>query len=116
MQVLTKEKAPRYRRPEGATSYLLASPRTSQAKHLTTLPPKSWFGGNNLVRALEHGQALRDLGAAVYEFDTVAMYGNDVSRIEQQKRASQGERNVERFFKTKRQPEGNDKSADDQGA
>src|SRR5437773_6688397 len=36
VQVLTKEKAPRYRRPEGATSYLLASPRTSQAKHLTT--------------------------------------------------------------------------------
>jgi len=36
VQVLTKDKAPRYRRPEGATSYLLASPRTSQAKHLTT--------------------------------------------------------------------------------
>src|SRR5437899_400767 len=36
VQVLTKEKAPRYRRPEGALSYLLASPRTSQAKHLTT--------------------------------------------------------------------------------
>ena len=36
MQVLSKEKAPRYRRPEGATSYLLASPRTSQARHLTT--------------------------------------------------------------------------------
>ena len=36
MQILTKVKAPRYTRPEGITSYLLASPRTSQAKHLTT--------------------------------------------------------------------------------
>ena len=36
MQVLSKAKAPRSRRPEGITSYLLASPRTSQAKHLTT--------------------------------------------------------------------------------
>ncbi len=36
MQVLSKGKAPRYRKPEGVTSYLLASPRTSHAKHLTT--------------------------------------------------------------------------------
>jgi mannose-6-phosphate isomerase-like protein (cupin superfamily) len=36
MQILRKAKAPRYCRPEGITSYLLASPRTSQAHHLTT--------------------------------------------------------------------------------
>jgi len=36
VQILKKVKAPRYTRPEGVTSYLLASPRTSQAKHLTT--------------------------------------------------------------------------------
>lgn len=36
MHVLKKETAPRYRRPEGITSYLLASPRTGSAQHLTT--------------------------------------------------------------------------------
>jgi mannose-6-phosphate isomerase-like protein (cupin superfamily) len=36
MHVLKKETAPRYIRPEGITSYLLASPRTSTAEHLTT--------------------------------------------------------------------------------
>ena len=36
MHVLKKESAPRYTRPEGITSYLLASPRTSSAEHLTT--------------------------------------------------------------------------------
>ena len=36
MKVLTKKSAPRYRRPEGITSYLLASPRTVDASHLTT--------------------------------------------------------------------------------
>ena len=43
----------------------------------TTLPPAGWFGGNNLVRAREHATALRELGAAVYEFDTAAVYAND---------------------------------------
>ena len=36
MHVLKKVTAPRYTRPEGITSYLLASPRTSSAEHLTT--------------------------------------------------------------------------------
>jgi mannose-6-phosphate isomerase-like protein (cupin superfamily) len=36
MQVLKKETAPRYTRPEGITSYLLASPWTISAEHLTT--------------------------------------------------------------------------------
>jgi mannose-6-phosphate isomerase-like protein (cupin superfamily) len=36
MHVLKKETSPRYTRPEGITSYLLASPRTSSAERLTT--------------------------------------------------------------------------------
>src|SRR5207302_1011155 len=36
MHIHKKETAPRYLRPEGITSYLLASPRTSSAEHLTT--------------------------------------------------------------------------------
>lgn len=36
MHVLKKATAPRYMRPEGITSYLLASPRTCHAEHLTT--------------------------------------------------------------------------------
>ena len=36
MQVFKKETAPRYIRPEGVTSHLLASARTSSAEHLTT--------------------------------------------------------------------------------
>jgi len=36
MRVLRKRTAPRYKRPEGIVSYLLASARTSDAEHLTT--------------------------------------------------------------------------------
>jgi len=36
MKILKRKTAPRYVREEGITSYLLASPRTSDAKHLTT--------------------------------------------------------------------------------
>lgn len=36
MHVVKKATAPRYQRPEGITSYLLASPRTTSAVHLTT--------------------------------------------------------------------------------
>ena len=51
MQILTKAKAPRYTRPEGITSYLLASPRTSQAKHLTTTLVQIDPGGGQRVHA-----------------------------------------------------------------
>lgn len=37
MHVQKKEIAPRYIRPEGITSHLLASPRTCNAEHLTGL-------------------------------------------------------------------------------
>ena len=36
MKILKKETAPRYKRPEGIISYLLASSRTSDAEFLTT--------------------------------------------------------------------------------
>src|SRR5437762_2328797 len=36
MHILKKKTAPRYVRSEGITSYLLASPRTSRAEHMTT--------------------------------------------------------------------------------
>jgi len=36
MKILKKETAPRYMREEGISSYLLASPRTSDAEYLTT--------------------------------------------------------------------------------
>jgi glycosyl transferase family 1 len=53
---------------------------------VTTLPPKHFFGGNNLLRAREHCDALRNLGAVVYEFDTAAVYARDLSEIHRQKR------------------------------
>ena len=34
--ILNKKTAPRYKRVEGIVSYLLASPRTSDSRHLTT--------------------------------------------------------------------------------
>ena len=36
MVILKKITAPRYKRPGGVVSYLLASPRTSDSQHLTT--------------------------------------------------------------------------------
>jgi mannose-6-phosphate isomerase-like protein (cupin superfamily) len=36
MHVLQKKTAPRYKRPDGTVSYLLASARTSDAEHITT--------------------------------------------------------------------------------
>ncbi len=51
MQILSKAKAPRYCRPEGITSYLLASPRTSQAKHLTTTLVQVESGGEQRLHS-----------------------------------------------------------------
>jgi mannose-6-phosphate isomerase-like protein (cupin superfamily) len=57
VQVLSKANAPRYRRPEGITSYLLASPRTSQAKHLTTTLVQIEPGGEQRVHGHPPEQA-----------------------------------------------------------
>ena len=51
MQILSKSKAPRYTRPEGILSYLLASPRTSQAHHLTTTLVQVEPGGEQKVHS-----------------------------------------------------------------
>lgn len=49
MKILRKDKAPRYTRTEGITSYLLASPRTSDAKFLTTTLVEITPGGEQRV-------------------------------------------------------------------
>jgi len=51
MHVLKKETAPRYVRPEGITSYLLASPRTSSAEHLTTTLAVIQPGGEQRIHS-----------------------------------------------------------------
>jgi hypothetical protein len=51
MHVLKKETAPRYTRPEGITSYLLASPRTSGAEHLTTTLAVLQPGGEQRIHS-----------------------------------------------------------------
>jgi mannose-6-phosphate isomerase-like protein (cupin superfamily) len=51
MQVLKKETAPRYMRPEGITSYLLASPRTTGAEHITTTLAMIQQGGEQRIHS-----------------------------------------------------------------
>jgi mannose-6-phosphate isomerase-like protein (cupin superfamily) len=53
MHILQRETAPRYVRPEGITSYLLASPRTSEAEHLTTTLVEVQPGGEQRLHS--HG-------------------------------------------------------------
>jgi mannose-6-phosphate isomerase-like protein (cupin superfamily) len=51
MHVPKKETAPRYTRPEGITSYLLASPRTSNSEHLTTTLAVIQPGGEQRIHS-----------------------------------------------------------------
>lgn len=51
MQVFKKESAPRYIRPEGITSHLLASPRTCNAEYLTTTLAVIQPGGEQRVHS-----------------------------------------------------------------
>lgn len=51
MDVLKKDTAPRYIRPEGITSYLLASPRTCNAEHLTTTLAVIQPGGEQRIHS-----------------------------------------------------------------
>lgn len=51
MIVLKKHTAPRYIRKEGITSYLLASPRTSDAEHLTTTVVAIRAGGQQRIHS-----------------------------------------------------------------
>ena len=49
MKILQTRTAPRYRRAEGITSYLLASPRTAGAEHLTVTLVEIDPGGRQRV-------------------------------------------------------------------
>ena len=49
MNILQRDTAPRYRRPEGITSYLLASSRTCGALHLTTTLVEIEPGGEQRI-------------------------------------------------------------------
>jgi mannose-6-phosphate isomerase-like protein (cupin superfamily) len=49
VNILKRETAPRYRRSEGITSYLLASPRTCGAGHLTTTLVEIAPGGHQRI-------------------------------------------------------------------
>jgi mannose-6-phosphate isomerase-like protein (cupin superfamily) len=49
VKILQKETAPRYRRPAGITSYLLASPRTCGSSHLTTTLVEIESGGEQRI-------------------------------------------------------------------
>ena len=49
MKILHRKSAPRYIRREGIISYLLASPRTSDAKYLTTSLVEIEPGGNQRI-------------------------------------------------------------------
>jgi len=51
MHVLQKETAPRYVRPEGITSHLLASSRTCKAEHLTTTLAVIQPGGEQRIHS-----------------------------------------------------------------
>lgn len=51
MNVLSTATAPRYQRPEGITSYLLASPATSRARHLTTTLVRLDAGGEQRIHS-----------------------------------------------------------------
>lgn len=51
MHVLNKATAPRYIRPEGITSYLLASPRTSNTEYLTTTLAVLQPGGEQRIHS-----------------------------------------------------------------
>ena len=51
MHVLTKDTAPRYVRPEGITSYLLVSSRTSSAEYLTTTLAVIQPGGEQRIHS-----------------------------------------------------------------
>lgn len=56
MKVLLSEQAPRYVRPEGITSYLLASARTCDAAMLTTTVVELAPGGHQRVHSHEPEQ------------------------------------------------------------
>lgn len=76
MHILKKESAPRYRRPEGITSYLLASPRTSGAEHLTTTLAVIEAGGEQRVHSHRPEQVY-----FILEGSGLMTVGDEVQRV-----------------------------------
>jgi mannose-6-phosphate isomerase-like protein (cupin superfamily) len=80
MHVLKKETSPRYTRPEGITSYLLASPRTSSAEHLTTTLAVIQPGGEQRLHShrpeqvyfILEGRGLMTVGSETQRYATSA--------------------------------------------
>ena len=62
MNISRKEKSPHYRRPGGIASYLLASPRTSNSRFLTTTLVEIQPGGEQRVHQHNPEQVYYVLG------------------------------------------------------
>jgi mannose-6-phosphate isomerase-like protein (cupin superfamily) len=77
MHVLKKETAPRYIHPEGITSYLLASPRTSGAEHLTTTLAVIQPGGEQRLHSHRPEQVY-----FILDGSGLMTVGNETQRVE----------------------------------
>ena len=76
MHILKKETAPRYIRPEGITSYLLASPRTSSAEHLTTTLAVIQSGGEQRIHSHQPEQVY-----FILEGNGLMTVGDEMQRV-----------------------------------
>lgn len=76
MQVIKKEAAPRYQRSEGITSYLLASPRTTSAVHLTTTLAVIEPGGEQRIHSHSPEQVY-----FILEGSGLMSVGNETQRV-----------------------------------
>ncbi len=76
MRILKKQTSPRYLRPEGITSYLLASPRTSGAEHLTTTLAVIEPGGEQRIHSHRPEQVY-----FILEGNGLMTVGNETQRV-----------------------------------
>ena len=74
--ILKKESAPRYIHPEGITSYLLASPRTCNAEHLTTTLAVIQPSGEQRIHSHQPEQVY-----SILEGSGVMMVGDETQRV-----------------------------------
>lgn len=76
MKILRKPTAPRYERDEGITSYLLASPRTADARHLTTTLVEIVPGGSQRIHSHEPEQVY-----FILEGSGIMTVGDETARV-----------------------------------
>jgi mannose-6-phosphate isomerase-like protein (cupin superfamily) len=76
MHVLKKKTPSRYMRPEGITSYLLASPQTSSAEHLTTTLVVIQPGGEQRIHSHRSEQVY-----FILEGGGLMTVGNETQRV-----------------------------------